>query len=220
VRVVVGEAGEPSRGALRFVLDGEGFEVVGEGSTPAELEQILGEAEPAVVVLGADISAKAVLTVRQQAPFAKVIVVWPLGVSAAIADERVEPSRIYHELGVAVRRQADRRFVSIPEAADPIDRIVRLPEADVVRFESEGEDEVGGDLEAEFETEPRFVATGRANPGRRSARALVGVACLVSLVILMIGAAFALEGSRPSTPSANHPVPNVSPSVASRANGS
>src|SRR6266480_3318796 len=171
VRVVVGEAGEPSRGVLRFVLDGEGFEVVGEGSTPAELEQILGEAEPAVVVLGADISAKAVLTVRQQAPFAKVIVVWPLGVSAALADERVEPSRIYHELGVAVRRQADRRFVSIPEAADPIDRIVRLPDAEIAAdFQAEDHAAFKRELETEFEAEPRSVATGRANPGRRSAR--------------------------------------------------
>jgi len=128
VRVVVGEA-EPCNGALRFVLDGEGFDVVGEGSTPAELERILPDTQPAVVVLSADISARAVLTVRKRAPSAKIIVVWPTGVSAAIADDRVEPSRIYDELGHAVRRQADRRLVSIPDAAESIHDLVRLPEA-------------------------------------------------------------------------------------------
>ncbi len=208
VRVVVGEAAEPSHahGALHFVLDGEGFDVVGEGSTPAELERILSEAQPAVVVLGADISVKAVRTVRKRAPFAKVIVVWPAGVSAAIADDRVEPSRIYDELGGAVRRQADRRLVSIPEAAEPIDWIVRLRQAET---EAEAETETEAETEAEtepafeVELEPEFVANGPANPGRRSARALVGVACFISLVILLIGAAFALEGSKRSAPPVN-----------------
>jgi hypothetical protein len=216
VRVVVGEAAEPSHGVLRFVLDGEGFDVVGEGSTPAELERILSEAQPAVVVLGADISVTAVRTVRKRAPFAKVIVVWPAGVSAALADDRVEPSRIYDELGGAVRRQADRRLVSIPEAAEPIDWIVRLREAEA---EAEAETEPALEPSFEAELEPEFVANGPANPARRSARALVGVACFISLVILMIGAAFALEGSKRSAPSVEARTSKPSPSLISRSAG-
>ena len=52
--------------------------------------------------------------------------------------------------------------------------------------------------------------------GRRSARTLVGVSCLVSLVILMIGAAFALDGSRRQTPPVERRNSRLSPSVVSR----
>ncbi len=223
VRVVVGEA-EPCNGALRFVLDGEGFDVVGEGSTPAELERILPDTQPAVVVLSADISARAVLTVRKRAPSAKIIVVWPTGVSAAIADDRVEPSQIYDELGHAVRRQADRRLVSIPEAAEPIHHLILLPDAET---DSPIELEFAAETETTFT--PELAASAPVHPGRRSARTLVGVSSLVSLVILMIGVAFALDASkRPTRPvdrTSSHPSPSVvsgsvaSPSPVSRSGG-
>ena len=210
VRVVVGEA-EPCNGALRFVLDGEGFDVVGEGSTPAELERILPDTQPAVVVLSADISAGAVLTVRKRAPSAKIIVVWPIDVSAAIADDRVEPSRIYDELGHAVRRQADRRLVSIPEAAEPIHHLILLPDAET---DSPIELEFAAETETTFT--PELAASAPVHPGRRSARALVAVSCLVSLVILMIGAAFALDGSKRPTRPVGRPNSHPSPPVVSR----
>jgi hypothetical protein len=103
VRIVLGEAAEPYPGTLRCVLEGEGFDIVGQASNQKELEMILTGVKPAAIVLGPELGAMPVLTAREKAPNARIVVVWPNGVSAAIADLRVEPSRVYEELGEAVR---------------------------------------------------------------------------------------------------------------------
>jgi hypothetical protein len=106
VRVVVGEAGGTNRGPLRCALEREGLEVVGHAATEEELEGLLVAVQPTAIVLDANIAAMAVLTAREVAPAARIVVVWPAGVSGAIADECIEPSRVHPALGNAVRRAA------------------------------------------------------------------------------------------------------------------
>jgi hypothetical protein len=121
VQVVLGE-GEP--GMLRFVLEAEGFHVVGQARGEDELRRVLAVTSPAVIVLDAGISASAALDARQSSGGASVVVVWPTGVVAAVADERVDPATVMHDLGGAVRRAAAR---TSPREVDDI--TITLPEA-------------------------------------------------------------------------------------------
>jgi len=120
VQVVLGE-GEP--GILRFVLEAEGFHVVGQARGEAELRHVLSVTNPAVIVLDAGISAPAALEARRSSDGASVVVYWPTGVVAAVADERVDPASVFHDLGGAVRRAASRTAPHDDEI------LVRLPEA-------------------------------------------------------------------------------------------
>jgi hypothetical protein len=123
VQVVLGEA-ERTDGLLRFVLEAEGFDLVGLASNDEELSRVLRGARPAVVVLDGGISATAALDARKVAEGAALVVVWPEGVSAVLAEERVDPSMAIEDLGDAVRRAVDRvplreEPIRVPEAADP-----------------------------------------------------------------------------------------------------
>lgn len=113
-QVVLGEAEEG--GFLRFVLEGEGFDVVGLASSDHELDRVLLGARPAVIVLDAGISALAALRARERATGATIVAVWPDGVAAAVTDERIGPSDVVDALGPAVRRAALRAHVPEPEA--------------------------------------------------------------------------------------------------------
>jgi hypothetical protein len=140
VQVVLGEA-ERTDGLLRFVLEAEGFDIVGLASDDHELVRVLRGARPTVVVLDGGISATAALEAREGSHGAALVVVWPDGVSSAIAEERVDPYEAIADLGDAVRRaghraeldgQAERReaerreaLIRIPEARDVAPTIVR-----------------------------------------------------------------------------------------------
>ena len=63
VQVVLGEA-ERTDGLLRFVLEAEGFDIVGLASDDHELVRVLRGARPAVVVLDGGISAAAAVEAR------------------------------------------------------------------------------------------------------------------------------------------------------------
>lgn len=133
VQVVLGEA-ERTDGLLRFVLEAEGFDIVGLASDDHELVRVLRGARPAVVVLDGGISASAAVEARERSHGASLVVVWPDGVSAAMAEERVDPYEAIADLGGAVRRaarqaelgghaerrEAERReiLIHIPEARD------------------------------------------------------------------------------------------------------
>jgi DNA-binding NarL/FixJ family response regulator len=106
VRVVLGEAAEMPSGPLRSVLEHEGFDIIGQASNRDELEQVLAATEPTAIVLDATMDAMAVLAAREKHPDAGIVVVWPRGVLAPVADEQVEPSRVYQDLGRNVRRVA------------------------------------------------------------------------------------------------------------------
>ena len=118
VQVVLGEA-ERADGLLRFVLEAEGFDLVGMASSDEELARVLRGAHPSVVVLDGGISAAAALDARERVGDAALVVVWPDGVSAVIAEERVEPSMVIEELGDAVRRAADRILTPIEPVVVP-----------------------------------------------------------------------------------------------------
>lgn len=122
VQVVLGEA-ERADGLLRFVLEAEGFDLVGMASNDEELSRVLRGAKPSVLVLDGGISAAAALEARQRIDGAALVVVWPDGVSAVLAEERVEPHMVIEDLGDAVRRAAARveraDTIVVPEAETP-----------------------------------------------------------------------------------------------------
>jgi hypothetical protein len=119
VQVVLGE-GEP--GVLRLVLEAQGFAVVGYARGDEELERVLEITDPSVIVLDAGISAQAALDARETCHGAPIVVVWPRGVAAVVAEEHVDPATVFQDLGAAVRRAASRN------AND--EDVIRVPDAD------------------------------------------------------------------------------------------
>jgi hypothetical protein len=180
VSVVVGEGCTPPDGSLRSVLEREGFDIVGYASSPSELERVLASVDPAAIVLDAEMGAMPVLTARQKAPHARVVVVWPKGVSPAIADAWVEPSHAQRDLAGAVRRATRSLSLEpVPAETEPVVWISDEP--------------AGSDRQA---SRPSIAPTStRADGLRRTG--LVAALVAASLVLLVAGA-FAL-----TTP--NHP---------------
>jgi hypothetical protein len=114
VRVMVGEGQTTRKGLLRFVLENEGFDVVAEATSTLELAQRLVIHRPDVVVVDDGIDASAVGMMREVLPSAKVILVWPRGVTAVGADARLEPSEVMTSLGSTVGRLMGRGPVIAP----------------------------------------------------------------------------------------------------------
>ena len=102
VRIVVGEGRTAQQGLLRFVLEGEGFDVVGEAKGVADLSGEIEANQPDVVVLDDGIGVVAVSMVHEVAPQAKIVLVWPSAVVPIGGDARVEPAKILRDLGPAV----------------------------------------------------------------------------------------------------------------------
>jgi hypothetical protein len=127
VQVVLGEA-ERTDGLLRFVLEGEGFDIIGLAADDRELARVLRGARPAVIVLDGGISATAALEARRSSPGASLVVVWPDGVSAAVAEEHVEPDLVISDLGDAVRRASRRAELRKPP--DPMPELLRRATTD------------------------------------------------------------------------------------------
>ncbi len=104
VRAVVAEAASGRQGLLRFVLEGEGYQVVGDAADPAELAAAVRDSTPDVVILGDGIGASAVEMTRELAPETKVILVWPSAVVPIGGDAQVDPSSVLRDLGPTVER--------------------------------------------------------------------------------------------------------------------
>ncbi|HEY7763294.1 MAG TPA: hypothetical protein VIC52_09820, partial [Actinomycetota bacterium] len=104
VRIVVGEGPSTRKGLLRFVLDGEGYDVVAEAATSAELARQMAVYRPDVVVLDDGIGATAVGMITDMSPNTKVVLVWPGAVVPIGGAARVEPSRVLQDLGPTVAR--------------------------------------------------------------------------------------------------------------------
>ena len=104
VRIVVGEGRSSRQGMLRFVLAGEGYDVVADAANPAELARVLAVHKPDVVVLDDGIGATTVTMVHDMLPGAKMILVWPEAVSPIAGASRVEPSQVLQDLGPTVER--------------------------------------------------------------------------------------------------------------------
>ena len=104
VRVVVAEGPSTRKGLLRFVLEGEGYDVVGDAATSAELARVVAADRPDVVVMDDGIGAMAVAMIRTIAPSTRVVLVWPGAVVPIGGDARVEPSDVLRELGRTMER--------------------------------------------------------------------------------------------------------------------
>lgn len=117
VRVVVAEGPSTRKGLLRFVLEGEGYDVVGDAATSAELARIVAAQRPDVVVLDDGIGAMAVGMIRDVAPSTRVILVWPGAVVPIGGDARVEPSDVLRELGRTMERLTGQPSITSTGAA-------------------------------------------------------------------------------------------------------
>jgi hypothetical protein len=126
VQVVLGEA-ERTDGLLRFILEAEGFDIVGLASDDQELARVLRGARPAVVVLDGGITVAAAVETRQRSRGAALVVVWPEGVSAVIAEERVDPYEAIADLGDAVRRAVHQ--AELGDETPPRETTIRIPDA-------------------------------------------------------------------------------------------
>jgi hypothetical protein len=168
VRVVLAEIDSP--GPLHYLIEGEGFQIVGCASNDVDLARVLAHVQPDVIVLDADISATSALVAREKAPSSELIVLWPDGVQLPSGAERVHPRLVYQDLGPAIRRAADDRRARHPIVVEPDD----------------------DDLDAPTSSAPIDVPSSMAQ--RTSTRVLVGTAALIALIVLTMGASFALEG--------------------------
>jgi hypothetical protein len=142
VRVMVGEGQTTRKGLLRFVLENEGYDVVAEATSTLELAQRLVIHRPDVVVVDDGIDASAVGMMREVLPSAKVVLVWPRGVTAVGADARLEPSEVMTSLGSTVGRLMGRG----PVIAPPRPRF--SPPDVIVVPEPEPEDDAAPDVAA------------------------------------------------------------------------
>jgi hypothetical protein len=188
VRVVLAEIGAP--GPLHYLIEGEGFQVVGCASNDAELARVLAHVEPDVVVLDADISATSVLVAREEAPSSELIVLWPEGVQLPAGAERVHPRLVYQDLGPAIRRAADDRRNRHPAVVEPDDGDLRPPAAP-----------------------SRSVDLPSPAAQRTSTRVLVGTAALIALIVMTMGASFALEGRTGAPQPTSTRTTEISPSA-------
>ena len=169
VRIVLAEIGSP--GPLHYLIEAEGFQVVGCASNDAELARVLAHVEPDVVVLDADVSATSALVAREEAPSSELIVLWPEGVQLPAGAERVHPRLVYQDLGPAIRQAAADRRNRHPVVVEPDDHDLSAPAAP-----------------------PRSVDSPSPAAQRTSTRVLVGTAALIALIVMTMGVSFALEG--------------------------
>src|SRR6478736_3652133 len=184
-RVVLAEADAP--GSLHYLLEAEGFSVVGCAGDEEELGRVLGQdLRPDVIVLDADIVATSTLVARELAPDAHVIAVWPDDVQPPPGGERVSPRMVYEELGPAIRRHMDRRSVPVP--------VIALPAAEPAMASVAGAAS-GGVLAS--------ALASRGTVARAASRMSVLSVTLITAILLTMGVSFALGGfssGRPSGP--------------------
>jgi CheY-like chemotaxis protein len=190
VRVVLAES-SAAPGPLHYLLEGEGFQILGAASNDDELARLLAQStQPDVIVLDAEIPATSVAVARAFAPASEVIVIWPDGAAPPPATDRVCPDLLFEELGPAVRRAADRKRLREP-VPDVPDEVVATE-----RFEPDA-------IEA-----PATAAT------RTAARVLVGTVAVIASIIVTMGASFALQGWRASHLAAPTRPPHATTSTA------
>jgi hypothetical protein len=129
VRIVVGEGRSARMGFLRFVLQSEGYRVVAQASSPAELARVLADHQPDVVVLDDGIGATAVQMTHEVSPASKVILVWPGAVVPIGGDARVEPSEVLRSLGPAVAKAIGPISATFETISKPswVDRVRKDP---------------------------------------------------------------------------------------------
>ena len=194
IRVVLAEAAV-GPGPLHYLLEAEGFQILGSAADDDDLARLLAQSTlPEVIVIDAALPASTATIAHEFAPAAEVIVIWPEGVVPPAWADQVLPELVYQDLGTAVYRAADRNRLRRPVADEP----VVVP------------DDPAPDLEV--------VGSSSMAAGRTAARVLVGTVALIAAIVVTMGVSFALEGWRASHVAAPTRTPTVSPiaSVAAR----
>jgi hypothetical protein len=172
VRVVLAETTSP--GSLHYLLEAEGFQVLGCASNERDLIRMLTQdVDPDVIVFDSDISVTSVSVVNEYAPGVLVIVIWPDGVQPPAGARRVAPCLVYEELGPAIRSA-----VSAPV-------VVQTSPAGTVAASSEPAEDLAPPA---GERSPRLVRTA----ARTSAMSIV----LIAAIVMTMGAVFAVSGIR------------------------
>lgn len=128
VRIVVGEGPSTRKGLLRFVLDGEGFDVVADAATTAELARLMAIHRPDVVVLDDGIGATAVSMINEMSPDTKVVLVWPGAVMPVGGAARVEPARVLQDLGPTIARLTGQPGAALGRGAALLDQAANDPD--------------------------------------------------------------------------------------------
>lgn len=182
VQVVLGEA-ERTDGLLRFVLEAEGFDIIGLASDDEELARVLRGARPAVVVLDGGISVAAALEARRRSRGAALVVVWPDGVSAVIAEERVDPYEAIADLGDAVRRAV--RRTELDEELERREALIRIPDAP----------DVAPTIVRPGSARPRKDRTASPGPRGRATRVLVAAATWLLILTALTTIAIAVPNA-------------------------
>jgi hypothetical protein len=168
VRVVLAEVDAP--GSLHYLLEAEGFHVIGCASDELELGRVLGQdLDPDVIVLDADVAATSALVARELAADAHLIAVWPDDVLPPPGGERISPRLVYEDLGPAIRRHMEARVVPVPDIVVPSAELAAVGAA------------TGGSA----------LALGRA-----ASRLSVTSVTLLTAILLTMGVSFALGGFR------------------------
>src|SRR3954463_4090512 len=179
-RVVLAETDAP--GSLHYLLEAEGFQVVGCAADEQELGRVLGQGlRPDVIVLDADIVATSVLVAREFAPQSHVIAIWPDAVQPPPGGERLDPRLVYEELGPAIRRYMDRSTVPVPVVAMPRGEPAAAVGAAAVAA-------TGADAASPVVVTSVFART--------ASRMSVLSVTLVTAILLTMGVSFALGGFR------------------------
>jgi hypothetical protein len=173
-------------GPLHYLLEGEGFQVLGCASDDEELTRLLSQSiQPDVIVVDSEVPATTVMVAREFAPASELIVIWPDGVVPPASADQVLPELVFEDLGPAVRRAAERNRLRRP-VVDETDEIV----------------EAAG-------SEPERLDLSNTAARQTAARVLVGTVAVIASILVTMGASFALEGWR----AAHVPTPARSPSL-------
>src|SRR4051812_25438658 len=178
-RVVLAETDAP--GSLHYLLEAEGFQVVGCAADEQELGRVLAQGlRPDVIVLDADIVATSVLVARELAPQSHVIAIWPDAVQPPPGGERLDPRLVYEELGPAIRRYMDRSTVPVP--------VIAMPRAEPAAAVGAAVAATGADAASPVAVTSVFART--------ASRMSVLSVTLVTAILLTMGVSFALGGFR------------------------
>jgi hypothetical protein len=102
LKVVIAESGTDDPGMFRFVLEGEGFDILAETNSVSDLVSAMAVHQPDVVVMAEQTGLGAIAYVRAVSD-AKIVLVSNHGAHAGAADAQVEAASVLTELGPAIQ---------------------------------------------------------------------------------------------------------------------
>jgi hypothetical protein len=127
VRVVVGQGDLEHAGSLRAVLERDDFDVVGDVSAASQLEPVLTDEQPDIVVLDDVIGVGAVELAARIVPDARLVVVWPAAVMPIAGAVRVDPTEVGATLGATVALVAGLSGLGSSDRPEWIERVKKDP---------------------------------------------------------------------------------------------